>query len=374
MSSSCRTWFLSRRYGRTRNEVCLLEHHLRYEPCHVYILNDNVGVFHLHQAHAVSSLRADVQQSAVTSKLLALTHEFDAMREKSSAIECWDVLLWDSGAVHLTDWYLVDAWYRSRVLELPISGESMVPCVDMVNHSSQANSYYDENAKQEATLLLRPGHQISTGDEITISYGESKTAAEMLFSYGFIDPQSTAEGLTLPLDPMDDDPLAQAKLHIFGEQPTVKLRGTDERMQWESPFAYLMCVNEEDGLEFRVLQGTDGSRQLKVFWQEEDVTDSAKAFETLIEKHPHCAIFKLRVATVLAERLADQLEQLCSSQALDSSSSAAIVAPRPGCLESALLLREIETTILENALKALDQQVRMIHVMNASRDCASLLH
>ena len=250
----------------------------------------------------------------------------------------------------------------------------MVPCVDMVNHSSQANSYYDENAKQEATLLLRPGHQISTGDEITISYGESKTAAEMLFSYGFIDPQSTAEGLTLPLDPMDDDPLAQAKLHIFGEQPTVKLRGTDERMQWESPFAYLMCVNEEDGLEFRVLQGTDGSRQLKVFWQEEDVTDSAKAFETLIEKHPHCAIFKLRVATVLAERLADQLEQLCSSQALDSSSSAAIVAPRPSCLESALLLREIETTILENALKALDQQVRMIHVMNASRDCASLLH
>lgn len=315
-----------------------------------------MGVFHLHQAHAVSSLRADVQQSAVTAKLLALTHEFDAMREKSSAIECWDVLLWDSGAVHLTDWYLVDAWYRSRVLELPISGESMVPCVDMVNHSSQANSYYDENAKQEATLLLRPGHQISTGDEITISYGESKTAAEMLFSYGFIDPQSTAEGLTLPLDPMDDDPLAQAKLHIFGEQPTVKLRGTDERMQWESPFAYLMCVNEEDGLEFRVLQGTDGSRQLKVFWQEEDVTDSAKAFETLIEKHPHCAIFKLRVATVLAERLADQLEQLCSSQALDSSSSAAIVAPRPSCLESALLLREIETTILENALKALDQQ------------------
>ena len=310
----------------------------------------------------------------MTAKLLALTHEFDAIREKSSAIECWDVLLWDSGAVHLTDWYLVDAWYRSRVLELPKTGESMVPCVDMVNHSTEANAYYDENAKQEAVLLLRPGCEISKGDEITISYGASKSAAEMLFSYGFIDPKSTAEALTLPLDAMDDDPLARAKLHIFGDQPTLQLRMVDGQVQWESPFAYLMCVNEEDGLEFRVLQGVDGSRQLKMFWQEDDVTESAKAFETLVEKHPLHQVFKLRVVTVIAERLADQLEQLRSSQPLGSTSNAAIAPIRPGCLESALLLRELEATILESALEALDQRVRINHVLHASRDRACLLH
>ena len=298
----------------------------------------------------------------MTSKLLALTHEFDTMREKSSTIECWDVLLWDSGAAHLTDWYLVDAWYRSRVLELPRSGESMVPCVDMVNHSNEANAYYDENAKQEAVLLLRPGCVVSAGDEITISYGESKSAAEMLFSYGFIDPKSATEAMTLPLDAMEDDPLARAKLHIFSDQPTVQLRRVDGQVQWESPFAYLMCVNEEDGLEFRVLQGTDGSRQLKMFWQEDDVTNSAKAFETLIEKHPLRQILKLRAVTVVGERLADQLEQLRSSQPLDSISNAAIAPIRPGCLESALLLRELEATILENALEALDHRVRIIHV------------
>ncbi len=42
-------------------------------------------------------------------------------------------------------------------LELPRSGESMVPCLDMVNHSAKPTAYYEENAKDEVALLLRPG-------------------------------------------------------------------------------------------------------------------------------------------------------------------------------------------------------------------------
>ncbi len=97
----------------------------------------------------------------------------------------------------------------------------MVPCLDMVNHSPAPNAYYEENDKDEVVLLLRPncdGPQ--SGDEIAISYGDQKSPAELLFSYGFIDLGSTLQGLVLPLEPFPDDPLAKAKLHAFGAPPT----------------------------------------------------------------------------------------------------------------------------------------------------------
>lgn len=237
----------------------------------------------------------------------------------------------------------------------------MVPCIDMINHSTSASAYYDENTKDEAILLPRPGINISSGEEVTISYGDAKPAAEMLFSYGFIDPEATVESLVLPLEPFEDDPLAKAKLFAFKELPRVHVahdKGSSA-VSWNSPFAYLMCVNEEDGLDFRVLQDSEGGRQLRVFWREEDVTDRIGDFETLIQNHEVPTLIKLRVVTVVQERLQAQLER---AQAFADTSSLPIGDVdllRDGCRQTASLLRSIETGLLEVVIEDLEKEVRI---------------
>lgn len=71
-------------------------------------------------------LRGTSLEAAVNAKVSALDVEFEAMREASSDIPCWHQLLWEHGTVSFQDWIRLDALYRSRCLELPRSGESMV--------------------------------------------------------------------------------------------------------------------------------------------------------------------------------------------------------------------------------------------------------
>nr|XP_036589267.1 SET domain-containing protein [Colletotrichum truncatum]KAF6801272.1 SET domain-containing protein [Colletotrichum truncatum] len=234
----------------------------------------------------------------------------------------------------------------------------MVPVLDLANHSSKANAYYEENGKDEVVLLLRPGCRVSSGEEMTISYGDAKSGAEMLFSYGFIDPASAADRITLPLTPFDDDPLGKAKLHIFEGPPTVEFDRTNGSIAWKSPFAYFACLNEEDGLSFRVLQDTGGSRELKVFWQENDVTATTRAFEQHIHEHPLSQLFRLRVVTVLQDLVASKLERLATGMSLDdfdaSLSEGGLICGT--CISAAVTLREQETSLLEAAVKALEDQ------------------
>ncbi|KAF6844857.1 set domain-containing protein [Colletotrichum musicola] len=297
-------------------------------------------------------------ESATAAKIVALTDEFDELRETSAALPFWNELFWESDKVSLIDWARVDAWFRSRCLELPKSGEAMVPVLDLANHSSKANAYYEENGKDEVVLLLRPGCRVESGEEMTISYGDAKSGAEMLFSYGFIDPASAADRLTLPLAPMDDDPLGKAKAHIFEGAPNVEFDRTNGTVNWKSPFAYFMCLNEEDGLSFRVLQDHGGSRELKVFWQEEDVTATTTAFEQHINGHPQAQIFRLRVVTVLEDLVSSQLERLATGMSLEdldaSLSQGGLICG--ACINAAATLREQETSLLEAAVKALEAQ------------------
>lgn len=235
----------------------------------------------------------------------------------------------------------------------------MVPCLDMANHSAGPTAYYEENSKDEVVLLLRPGVSVTSGDEISISYGESKSAAEMLFSYGFIDEGSAIEELVLPMEPLPGDPLAKAKAFIFSDPPTVQICRKEGQVEWTSPFVYLMCLNEEDGLEFRVLQDKEGNQQLRLFWQEADVTGLAKEFETLVRDHPFQAVFKLRVVTVIQERLLAHLDRMLSAMSLDQPSSTEFSALRAECLRGASLLRDIETRLLESAVEYMEREVSL---------------
>lgn len=300
----------------------------------------------------------------------ALQKEFDRLREKTEQIawcqKCW----WDNGTLRLADWVLLDAWYRSRSLELPHAGEAMVPGLDMANHSSASNAYWEEVDKN-VVLLLRPGLTLETGSEITISYGTEKSAAEMLFSYGFIDEASALHSLVLPVPPFPDDPFGKAKVAAFGRAPTVSFSRKEEKVAWESPFLYLMCLNEEDGLDFKVLQETDGSRSaLRLFWQEKDVTESVDQFETLIVDHPLEAIFRLRVVALLQDRIRQQLERLYDSEQAVQSMGALTSQSR---LDSVLLLRLSEISTLEAVFEDLDDQVCLAGCFVAGKASHGLL-
>ncbi|KAH6630900.1 hypothetical protein B0J18DRAFT_115642 [Chaetomium sp. MPI-SDFR-AT-0129] len=374
-------------------------------------------------------LRGTSLETALDAKISSLDAELGLVQAKSANIAAWNDLLWhgivrgkeveDASPVVFTDWIRLDALYRSRCLELPRSGESMVPCIDMINHAAEPSAYYEENAQDEVVLLPRPGVAVAQGSEITISYGAGKSAAEMLFSYGFIDPSSTTDSLVLPLAPFPDDPLAKAKLVAFGQAPQIHVaRGPppsqgigraendeqqgqrqeedgDSDIHWTSPFAYLMCLNEEDGLEFRILQQTDGAQQLCVFWQDEDVTERTGEFEALVRQHPLAAVFRLRVVAVVQEALQTQLERLGETETTasafsmgleNSSASTSISTPVAGvadnvaadptraaarggggggvvgsqlrteCVRAAAALRELEMNILEGCIGKLENE------------------
>jgi hypothetical protein len=293
----------------------------------------------------------------LNAKISVLLGEFEMLREKTAEIswcqKCW----WEDEALEFSDWLLVDAWYRSRSLELPKAGESMVPCLDMANHSSEPNAYYEQMSNSNVALLLRPDVTLDSGSEITISYGTTKSEAEMLFSYGFIDERSTSNDMTLTLEPFPDDPLGKAKAVSFIGPPVVRISLEHGYIRWESPYLFLMCLNEEDGLEFKVLQQTDGSRShLRVFWQGSDVTNSTNMFESLVSDHELKDVFQLRVVALLQDRLRRQLERLAESEnVIDSLPHISDIVPERQ--RAALQLRKSEATILEKAFAAVDEQV-----------------
>ncbi|KAM7203703.1 hypothetical protein V8F33_002018 [Rhypophila sp. PSN 637] len=318
-------------------------------------------------------LRGTSLESALEAKIRTLRREFDKVRQVSSGIPCWDELLWEHETVEFRDWIFLDAVYRSRTLGLPRSGESMVPCLDMANHAEPANAYYNENDQDEVVLYQFAGVDISEGEEVTISYGADKSSAEMLYTYGFLDalwlpPKETFD---FPFDPaFFECPLTKAKMAAFGEPPKIHLEYdrhageiTPDLVRWECPFAYLMCLNEEDGLKFDTLQETDGKRELRVKFQGEDVTERAKDFETLIMDHDNRQLFRYRVVMTVEHCLSVEYEKNCGQKESwscgqkESQSLGPAPDVRVECLDSARVLRERQRQILEAVLEKLHAEV-----------------
>ncbi|TVY82333.1 SET domain-containing protein [Lachnellula suecica] len=296
-------------------------------------------------------------ESALDAKLTALVREFETLRDSTTRLPWCQKSWWENETLEVTDWILLDAWFRSRSLELPNAGESMVPCLDMANHSSEPNAFYEQTADKTVALLLRPDIELGVNSEVTISYGDTKSAAEMLFSYGFIDESSSAsKTLVLPIEPFPDDRLGKAKLAAFRKPPVVRISANLDTIDWKCPFLYLMCLNEEDGLEFKILQQTDGHRSpLRVFWQGSDVTDATDSFESFIDGHALQDVFKLRAVALLHDRIRQQLERLYGSEETVQL-SADLSQVYPAARSSALQLRASETAILENAFASIDMQ------------------
>lgn len=239
----------------------------------------------------------------------------------------------------------------------------MVPCLDIVNHAGEANAYYEQTSNGDATLLLRPNGKVKLGEEITISYGSTKSTAEMLFSYGFVGEKIETDSLVLDLHPLPDDPLGKAKVAAFSGLPMVRISSTAELVDWSSPFLFFMCLNEEDGLEFKVLQQMDGSQsQLHVFWQGKEVTDSTAQFEQHISNDPLKDIVSLRTVCILEDRIQEQLERLYASEDLSTVIDPFIFRMDEVVFRAASTLRRRERALLEKALMAMDSQVSLYPV------------
>ena len=140
-------------------------------------------------------LRGTSLQAAVDSKSSVLEREFEHLRQSTRSIQWCRDFWWseekeeeeqeeeNDEVVTIDDWKYVDAVYRSRMLDLPGYGHSMVPCIDMVNHATgvEANALYEKDNDGNAVLQIRPGKKIQPGDEITISCVLSLTSTPSFF-------------------------------------------------------------------------------------------------------------------------------------------------------------------------------------------------
>jgi hypothetical protein len=299
-------------------------------------------------------------QPAVRAKLNSLLREFETFRTATEKID-WCIKYWwdeDMGLLNFEDWMRVDAMYRSRALEFPGVGDCMVPCVDMANHASgdATAALYESDADGNGLLLLRDGKDITKDGEVTITYGDEKGACENIFSYGFLeDGVTSARAMFLDIEIPDDDPLRPAKLRVNTAAPGFRIyEGNDDRIEWESDFIWLVAINEEDGLDFKLRQTVDGEREIQAFWKEKELGDTSKLREYL-QDDPLWDVYQLRAVVLLQQRVEAQLETL-----QEVGDPALSVAVREGPWRLAERLRHVEGDMLRKTVAALEDQVRAL--------------
>ena len=262
----------------------------------------------------ISLVRGTSLELALETKLSSLEREFLHLEDSTGTIDWCRQYWWDveTGQLTLEDWKFVDATYRSRALDLPGTGHATVPCIDMANHASDVSTgaLYETDEDSNAILVLANGKTIKSGNEVTITYGDQKGACEMLFSYGFLEAGTeTSSDLFLDIELPDDDPLALAKRQASIAAPGFRLYQKAGKTSWEGPFIWLLSLNEEDGLDFKVAQSHDGTRELQLYFQNHLISDGLTLLST-IREHDLWDVFQLRAATVVQSRVEEQLLRL----------------------------------------------------------------
>lgn len=232
----------------------------------------------------------------------------------------------------------------------------MVPYIDMANHASGDDTValYDTDGDGNALLVLREGKTLQVGGEVTITYGDDKGACEMLFSYGFIEMDSARE-MFLDLEIPDDDPLKLAKKTVAKSPPGFKLFESGGFIDWDGDFIWLVCVNEEDGLCFRLLQTVDGERELKMFWNDKEISRESN-LRDLLKDEQLWDVFQLRAVATLQNRVEQQLLAL---EKVKASTSSMHEFQEGGHPHSHMIeLRELEEKLMLQAYEDFEHKVR----------------
>ncbi|KAI5853974.1 hypothetical protein BZA05DRAFT_275867 [Tricharina praecox] len=301
--------------------------------------------------------------AAIAAKSRTLAAEFSTFRAATAELAWAQKAWWDDDGLTLENWVYADSVYRSRSLELPGHGAALVPILDFANHAEagRASAYFAVEG-EDVVLRLRPGMECTSGDEVCIDYSDSaKSAAEFVFAYGFIpEGMGGAGGMLLPLQCSEDDPLARAKEMVWAPASPrgVKISETtgEDKVQWESEWAYLAVTNEEDGLEFQLLQMNDGGRKLQVLLdgEELDLVARPRRVQELLKGKEMCEIFELRVVATVKAAVEDALSRLLGGRhALEEEEG---VECRPQMWSVGTRLRELEETLLLKAAETLAEE------------------
>lgn len=303
--------------------------------------------------------------AAIGAKSRSLVAELDAFRNATAELAWARKAWWGGDVLTLDNWIHADALYRSRSLELPGHGAAMVPILDFANHADaeKANAYFEIDG-EDVVLHLRPGKEWMDGEEVCIDYSDSaKSAAEFVFAYGFIPAgMRSAGGMLLPLQCSEDDPLGCAKDMVWAPAFSrgVKISetsGAGDKVEWESEWVYLVVANEEDGLEFQVLQMNDGERQLQVLLdgEELDLATRPGRVKELLERKEMWKIFELRAVATVKAAVDDALSRLLGGRhALEEEEG---IECRPQMWSVGTRLRELEETLLLKAAETLAEEV-----------------
>jgi hypothetical protein len=199
----------------------------------------------------------------------------------------------------------------------------------------------------------------------------------MIFSYGFLESSvNSARQLFLALDIPDDDPLKQAKKMICANNtaPGLRLAVEEGKTKWESDFIYWACVNEEDGLSFKLMQPHEGPPELKVLWKgEEEIgfvsgktsTMKVKSLETVLSREPQWEIFQLRAVVLVRQCLQSHLEMLggemeLAFESVDHDTDGSHTGVRSYVYDMIRQLRMRETELLRRGLQDLSKEVSNI--------------
>ncbi len=190
----------------------------------------------------------------------------------------------------------------------------------------------------------------------------------MIFSYGFLEQTTTARQILLQLDIPEDDPLKLAKLKIANTPPAVRIfTSPSGSIDWESDFIWLMCVNEEDGLRFAVLQTVDGGQELHASWKDAVITPSFRLQDAL-QREQTWQVFLLRAIVLLQARIATQMAVLRDTEPAALAAVAATTCAKPTAgyqrVGMCVTLRSLEAAMLSRLDDRLQLQVRVLYHSN----------
>lgn len=163
---------------------------------------------------------------------------------------------------------------------------------------------------------------------------------------------TSAKVMFLNLDIPDDDPLRPAKMFVSTVAPGFRLFEKAGDIDWESDFIWLVIVNEEDGLDFKVRQTIDGKREIQALWKEDELEDTSKLREYL-RGDPLWEVYQLRATVLLQGRVEAQIETL---KEVGRPQKETTIRETPWRLAGQL--RTLESAMLERAMDALENQVR----------------
>jgi hypothetical protein len=324
---------------------------------------------------------------AVAAKSRKLMNEYEALRSCTKSIRWLAEVWWGQTApiadnnlladldtepepdddepttpsVTFEDWILLDAIYRSRSMEWPGQGEALVPAIDMANHHVPASAAFQVQDNGDGVLIVKDDgmQHLETGAEIFISYGDDKSPLEILFSYGFLPNYvSTAQSILLSLPSPGDDPLGPPKAAMVAKEncvPGIRIYENADQVCWDSEVLWLMILNEDDGLGFKLAYGVDGERELYLTWKDEVI--QLRALKAALKEDDMWHLFNLRAVVVVMTQIDSQLTRLVENQEVLVESSRS--SPELEELVAvAGRLREMEQQILLQSLSDLQFQVR----------------